>query len=1466
MMANNIIYFSEYLESNNPVTLNAVNNYSLTHYDGTPRQPDGRSVSQLPAGSWLRFTTALPTGPFSACMLFTSTQIAGQHIEIHIGSMDNAPSWNITVTPSGVENAFVDTNSAKLNNELSDPVDIYFYFPAGFDGHLNWFVFHHYSGTETQEDKLRRMQWFSGDRFGHMMHWGAYSVLGRGEWVMDTEDIPKADYIQQACIPFNPTNWDPESWADVIQRAGQRYLTITTKHHDGFAMFSTNALDFAPYDVENTASLHANVLIPLAAACRARGIRFCCYYSLLDWGNEYEAAIEDADDQETAPNPADVTRYLSQMKEHLKELVELFDPAIIWFDGAWAAFNTEDVSLAIKNFLHRLSPDIVINDRIGNGEGDYATPEQSIPADAQAGPWEACMTINKSWGYNSSDTHWKSTRDLLNNLIDCASKGGNYLLNTGPDSNGIIPQPCVDRLSDIGQWLEKWGEAIYNTRAGTLDVSAQPGVWCTLSADHKLYVIITAAPADGRLRIDMPLTLPRAVWWLDQPDTAVSYDIEQGYLVVDVPQTLPDPLGIVLVAQFDRLPEAKPLPDLALFGRAEADNVWNNDVAEYSPQRVLDGNAQTRWATDRTSDVHLTVHLLRAVTFDRIGFTQYQQRIDAFTLEVFSGADSVWQMSGKNPAINFLMPLPAPVNGDKIVLSVLSCHDSDKPASLYAFSLYDSATTLLPVNQPVNLAKGALAVASDVWYDDREDYSALNVTDGDMTTRWATNGAPTLPITLTITFLQKEVFDRIQVTEFLTSGQVSRTEAFTLQVLNEDGISWRDIFQGSHLNDPIILDYLTEGRAIRFVITAITSGPSVYDVTVYQTVREAINLSEAELLDAEARQCFAFLWRESNLTRGSKGYGLVADTSGSRRASIANTGFALSGLVIAVERGWVDRERAEQRCRQSLETLLNYAPQRYGFFQHFIDMDDVGDVVSEVSTVDTMLALNGILTAGQYFGAECGQLAQQIFDRVNWVAAIAPNGHFTMGWSPEGEMMSATWGGYAEQFCLYPMAAGSNTFPPPDAAAMFYHLERKYGHYGDSGDLVYVWGGALFTYQFSHAWLDFRRLWDRQGTDWWQNSINASAANRNFCIANHDVLPSLDANNWGITACNGPAGYYPYGAPPSGNIGENNQHYTDGTVTPSGPLGSLPFMPREVLDAMTLWYENPRLWTSYGFVEAFNLSGAAPWYCPFNSGLIKGLTLLMIENYRSGLIWDMYMRHPVIARGVAAIFDAQAPEILYQERAPGVTCHGGGWWLSQDRPLSLDGNSMVTQNDGDYVEFTFNGRNAALYGERNVDQGDIDFYLDGVLHGSASAYSAQHLASDIIYAVTDLAPDQHVLKCVKRNGRWMTVDAFKVYASNSFDAAIQRLTPGQLILSFTQSADRLSASDPASYTLAPDGVIEAATLSEDKTSITLTLSSLREGQEYVLTTNGVANEINSERLDKRTLIFNHSLGSAKREC
>lgn len=233
---------------------------------------------------------------------------------------------------------------------------------------------------------------------------------------------------------------------------------------------------------------------------------------------------------------------------------------------------------------------------------------------------------------------------------------------------------------------------------------------------------------------------------------------------------------------------------------------------------------------------------------------------------------------------------------------------------------------------------------------------------------------------------------------------------------------------------------------------------------------------------------------------------------------------------------------------------------------------------------------------------------------------------------------------------------------------------------------------------------------------------------------------------------------------------------------------------------------------------------------------------------------------------MAAIFDAQAPEILYQERAPGVTCHGGGWWLSQDRPLSLDGNSMVTQNDGDYVEFTFNGRNAALYGERNVDQGDIDFYLDGVLHGSASAYSAQHLASDIIYAVTDLAPDQHVLKCVKRNGRWMTVDAFKVYASNSFDAAIQRLTPGQLILSFTQSADRLSASDPASYTLAPDGVIEAATLSEDKTSITLTLSSLREGQEYVLTTNGVANEINSERLDKRTLIFNHSLGSAKREC
>ncbi|HCL4435438.1 TPA: alpha-L-fucosidase [Salmonella enterica] len=1464
-MSNNIVYFQDYLESNDTINIASADNYSTKHYDGTPRTPDGQSVTNIPAGAWLKFTGSIPAGYYATCMLYASTLTGNQKVEIRLKSLDAAPTWRFSVNTVSVEKFFTETVGQTVNfSEDEKDIDIYFTFPDGFTGYLNWFVFCQNPGNETQEDKQRRMQWFNEARFGHMIHWGAYSVLGRGEWVMNDEHIPKDEYIQEACIPFDPQNYDPEYWAYVIQSTGQKYLTVTTKHHDGFAIFDTNVIDFAPYDVENTATIHASVLRPLAQACRARDIRFCCYYSWLDWANVNEVAIENAAAVDPATiNPDDVTRYLSEMKEHLKELIEIFDPALIWFDGSWAAFIDSSVSKEIGNFLRRLSPDIIINDRIGNSAGDFSTAEQSIPAGAQSGPWEACMTINDSWGYNSSDTDWKSTQTLLADLLDCASKGGNLLLNTGPTGDGVIPSACISRLAELGDWMKTWGAAVYNTRVGTLDVSAQPGAYCTVGLDNTLYVTLTERPDNGLLRIDLPVNLPEKVYWLNAPETPVAYQTENGFMVISLPDVLSDDLGVVLAMTFDELPQPRLYPDKALFRSATASDVWNNDTKNYGPQNLIDGNDSTRWAADKTDNVTLTINLNQAESFDRIAFRQYEQRINAFRIDVYSGATTLTSVSGSQPAQNFVAYLPEAVTADRIVLTIISCLDATEPASLFTFSVFNSADALWPVNLPINLAQGAPTSASTVWDGDEAQYSASFATDGNTSTRWAANDNPKLPVTLTVNFLKEETFDLIRINEVTYGDGTTRIAAFTLQTLAEDGETWNDVFSGTDISVPLVLPYLTRSTAVRIVITALTGtgGPSFWEFSVYQTARELTPMTDAELLEAEARLSFEYLWREANLTEGSAGYGLVADTKGSRSASIACSGFALSGLVIAVERGWISYDLAQQRCLGSLNTIYNNVPQYKGFLYHFINMDNpMGSSGAEYSTVDTMLALNGILTAGQYFGGDCATVAQQIFDRVEWDQALDSSGYFTMSWDDNFNMNTSDWGGYAEQFCMYPMALGSTTHAPAQGAELFYSLERKYGHYADSGDLIYVWDGSLFTYQFSHAWLDFRRLWDRQGADWWQNSVNASKANQLFCIDNHDAFPSLDAAHWGLTACHGPSGYNAFGTPPSGYIGANDQHYTDGTVSPSGPIGSLPFMPQDVMAAMRRWYNDPRLWTSYGFSESFNLSSPAPWYCPTNSGLIKGLTLLMIENYRSRLVWDTYMSHPVLQRGLPVIFDNQAPETIFQETDPSIAYSSTtNWWRATERPQSTDGASMVVQTADAWFEFTFNSRNVAYYGERDVDQGDIDFYLDGEYHGTASAWGATHADSDVIYAITDLDPTTHVLKGVKRSGAWMTLDALKTYASHSFDAVVTSTAAAgnmaSVVLTLTQGADLQSASNIASWQVDQNASVSAVTLSRDKKTITLSVVGIQDGVTYHLETANVLNEIQSEKLDKRVLTF-----------
>lgn len=337
--------------------------------------------------------------------------------------------------------------------------------------------------AETAADHERRMAWFREARFGMFIHWGLYAVPGgawRGknvpgaaEWLMYSAQIPVKDY-EPFKDQFNPVKFDAERWVRIAKNAGMKYIVITSKHHDGFALWDSKVSD---YDVMAT-PFRRDILKELAAACRKDGIRLCFYHSIMDWHHPDYLPRRPWD-----PRPevaADFDRYVAYMKAQLKELLTDYGRlGILWFDGEWEDTWTHQRGKDLYAYVRGLQPDIIVNNRVDKGrggmagmttgdhKGDYGTPEQEIPSSGFPGlDWESCMTMNDTWGYSRHDHNWKSAETLIKNLVDCTSKGGNYLLNVGPTELGEIPGPSVERLEAVGTWLKANGEAIYGAGAG----------------------------------------------------------------------------------------------------------------------------------------------------------------------------------------------------------------------------------------------------------------------------------------------------------------------------------------------------------------------------------------------------------------------------------------------------------------------------------------------------------------------------------------------------------------------------------------------------------------------------------------------------------------------------------------------------------------------------------------------------------------------------------------------------------------------------------------------------------------------------------------------------------------------------------------------------------------------------------------------------------------------------------------
>ena len=419
--------------------------------------------------------------------------------------------------------------------------------------------------NETKEERDQRMQWWRDARFGMFIHWGIYSVPageyngqrdeGIGEWIRAHLNIPGDEY-EKFAKDFNPVKFNAEEWVKLAKNAGMKYIVITSKHHDGFALWDSKVSDF---DVVDSTPYGKDLLAPLSRECKKQGLKFCVYHSILDWHHPAQWV-----DPEEAHRPEGYgsnkmkegkkQEYVTYLKAQLAELVTNYDPAVLWFDGEWVDWWTEEDGKDLYNYVRSLKPDIIINNRVGKGRdgmaglsksseyaGDFGTPEQEIPDTGIPGmDWESCMTMNDTWGFKYFDENWKSTKTLLENLVDIASKGGNYLLNVGPTSEGLIPQASIERLQQIGEWMAVNGESVYATQASPFE---KPEWGRYTKKGNKLYVHVFKSPKNNIITIPVSKNTITTAYSLENKDKMLTLN-EKGDTVQiniktnDLPATL----------------------------------------------------------------------------------------------------------------------------------------------------------------------------------------------------------------------------------------------------------------------------------------------------------------------------------------------------------------------------------------------------------------------------------------------------------------------------------------------------------------------------------------------------------------------------------------------------------------------------------------------------------------------------------------------------------------------------------------------------------------------------------------------------------------------------------------------------------------------------------------------------------------------------------------------------------------
>jgi len=427
-----------------------------------------------------------------------------------------------------------------------------------------------------------KMNWWYESRFGMFIHFGSYSYLAQGEWAM-SGNYTKTSYQTQVSSKFNPVKFNAGTIARLAKRAGMKYLVITSKHHEGFCMWPTAVKSFKSIDTTKLYDLREftffdktrDVLKELKDSCDAVGVKFCLYYSILDWNHpsqqiSHGTSANNWYTYSTLTSATAKANYIADMKAQLKELIDNYHPAVLWFDGDWTynfgAYTygttspdkwwTKADGVDLQNYLRGLDPNLLMNERVfrGAGLGDWDCSEGSILATANSRPWETCQTMNNSWGYNSTDNKYKITKALILELVQNVSRDGNYLLNIGPKGDGTVPSESISKLDSVGDWMNIYSSSIYGATRSPFSSEPIWGLYTKKSG--KLYAQVFSWPTNGLLKVPSLTNTINKIYLLNDTTALLNYKDSLGYIRISVPAKAPNPIGSVVVIDVTGLPVA----------------------------------------------------------------------------------------------------------------------------------------------------------------------------------------------------------------------------------------------------------------------------------------------------------------------------------------------------------------------------------------------------------------------------------------------------------------------------------------------------------------------------------------------------------------------------------------------------------------------------------------------------------------------------------------------------------------------------------------------------------------------------------------------------------------------------------------------------------------------------------------------------------------------------------------------